>query len=106
MLLSDDRVYLKAQLPAIHAFLHDTLKLTVHPDKIVSSTVASGVDYLGWVHFPHHRVLRTTTKRRMFSNVQNRPVPEVLNSYLGLLSHGATEQLQKEVKNTYWLCAE
>jgi len=51
--------------------------------------VASGVDFLGWVHFPDHRVLRTTTKKRMFKNVGCCDGNEaVIGSYVGLLSHG------------------
>lgn len=86
-------------LPKIHDFLEDNLKLSLHPDKVFIKTVSSGVDFLGWVHFPDHRVLRTTTKQRMFKRlVQTSKKPEVLRSYLGLLSHGNTEKLREEIE--------
>ena len=30
--------------------------------KVSIGTLASGVDFLGWAHFPDHRVIRTATK--------------------------------------------
>jgi hypothetical protein len=76
--------------------LRDQLNLELHPDKISIKTIASGVDYLGWVHFPDHRVLRTVTKRRMFRNIQiKQGKKETIESYLGLLSHGNAKSLKQ-----------
>ena len=62
-------------------------------------TLGSGVDFLGWVHFPHHRVLRTSTKRRMFANPGIYAADEaVVNSYRGLLSHGNGWKLASRVE--------
>ena len=66
VVLSSDREYLENMLQHIQQFLAEKLMLQLHPHKVSISTVASGVDFLGWVHFPHHRVLRTVTKRRVF----------------------------------------
>jgi hypothetical protein len=61
-------------------------------------TVASGVDFLGWVHFPHHRVLGTTTKKRMFKRLESVNYDEkVASSYLGLLRHGNANKLRKVI---------
>ena len=77
-------------------FLKEWLSLELHPDKISIKTFASGVDFLGWVHFPSHRVLRTTTKRRMIRRIQERKGNKAtLQSYRGLLSHGNAKKLQK-----------
>ena len=84
-------------LPKIGDFLSEQLKLNIHPDKVFIKTLASGVDFLGWVHFPDHRVLRTTTKRRMFKRAEENPKQEVINSYRGLLSHGNAYKLRKNV---------
>ena len=87
--LSRDREYLERILPLMQDFLQTRLKLFMHPNKVSIETVASGVDFLGWVHFPHHRVLRTATKRRMFANPGIYAGDEaVVNSYKGLLLHG------------------
>ena len=95
VIFSYDRSRLEAQIPRIADFLNNQLHLTLHPDKVHIRTVASGVDFLGWVHFLDHRVLRTKTKRRMMRTIENkRGNPHVLQSYLGLLRHGNTKMLQ------------
>jgi retron-type reverse transcriptase len=100
VVLSADKSWLEELLPKIADFLSERLRLELHPDKISIKTVASGIDFLGWVHFPNHRVLRTATKRRMFKRVEERKGNEAtLQSYLGLLSHGNARKLQKEITN-------
>jgi hypothetical protein len=65
-------------------------QLQLHPDKLFIKTLASGVDFLGWIHFPDHRVLRTATKRRMMKRItkNENPSDETIASYCGLLKHG------------------
>lgn len=60
-------------------------------------TTASGVDFLGWVHFPDHRVLRVTTKRRMMKKITISKSCERFQSYLGLLTHGNTHKFRKRI---------
>ncbi len=97
VILSRDRGWLEKLIPKISAFLWDTLRLELHPHKVSIGTLASGVDFLGWVHFPDHRVLRTATKQRMMRNLEGNESENRLNSYLGLLRHGNTEKLRAEV---------
>ncbi len=96
--LSRDREWLQNILPRIEDFLRDELKLTLHPNKVSISTISSGVDFLGWVHFPHHRVLRTATKQRMLRRTAELEKDDpVIQSYLGLLSHGNAKKLARRV---------
>ena len=97
VILAEDRDRLEALVPKIAEFLGDRLKLELHPHKVSIGTFASGVDFLGWVHFPDHRVLRTSTKQRMMKNLEGNESENRLNSYLGLLKHGNTEKLRAEV---------
>lgn len=97
--LSGDRALLERFVPRITVFLEEKLKLQMHPNKVSISTLASGVDFLGWVHFPGHRVLRTTTKRRMFKKIARKPEKPVVASYLGLLSHGNARKLSTCVEH-------
>ena len=97
VILSEDGKYLEIILKQMKEFLEDNLKLNLHPDKVSIKTIASGIDFLGWVHFPRHRVLRTATKRRMFRNLKNNPKKESLNSYLGMLWHGEGYKLEQEI---------
>lgn len=99
-ILSQDRVWLENILLDIRRFLHERLKLDLHPDKVFIKTVASGVDFLGWVHFPYHRVIRTSTKWRMFRTLEEDQRREVVASYLGMLSHGNSRKLVSEILST------
>lgn len=96
--LSTNKAYLEKILPEMQEFLGSKLKLIMHPDKISIQTIASGVDFLGWVHFPDHRVLRTTTKKRMFRNIKAKDEKEeTVQSYLGMLSHGNGRKLRQKI---------
>ena len=72
VILSNDKSWLEELLPKISDFLSENLRLEIHPNKVFIKTLASGVDFLGWVHFPDHRGLRTSTERRMFKNIKNK----------------------------------
>lgn len=95
--LSDDRTYLEALVPRVAEFLHDTLKLKLHPRKVSIQTIASGVDFLGWVHFPDHRVLRTVTKRRMLARLSHIESEATLASYAGMLRHGNAHTIRRGI---------
>lgn len=103
VVFSEDRDELERIISQIAAFLEDKLRLTLHPYKVFIGTLFSGVDFLGWVHFLDHRVLRNTTKRRMMQKIQESSSPETLNSYFGLMSHGNTYKLQVEAYKRYLL---
>lgn len=98
VILSTDKDYLLELTPKIADFLEDHLKLLLHPDKLFIKTLASGVDFLGWVHFPDHRVLRTATKRRMFQRIQDtQGKEETVMSYIGMLERGNGWKLQNKI---------
>lgn len=101
--LSPDRGWLEQQIPRVAKFLHDVLALELHPDKVHIRSLAAGVDFLDWINFPDHRVLRTATARRMRKRVRESPRPETMQSYLGLMRHGNTKKLVTAVLNEYWL---
>ncbi len=95
VVMSTNKSELEEYLIQIRYFLKENLHLDLHPHKVSIETLASGVDFLGWVHFPHHRVLRTATKRRMFKNLKGNAKKERMQSYLGMLSHGNGWKLQE-----------
>ncbi len=102
VIFSADRDWLRDIIPTIKKYLSDALRLQLHPNKISIRTIASGVDYLGWVHFPDHRVLRTVAKKRMFRRLRtcgNRP--SVVQSYLGLIKHGNSIKLKNRIESEY-----
>lgn len=97
VILSEDRNFLVDLLPKLETFLQNRLGLMLHPDKVSIETYASGVDFLGWVHFPHHRQIRTTAKRKIIRNMRGYPKSETIASYRGLLAHGNTYRLRKRL---------
>jgi retron-type reverse transcriptase len=74
---------------SVERFLFVELALEMHPQKISIGTLSSGIDFLGWVHFPHHKVLRTVTKLRMFRKISANNI----TSYTGMLGHGNSHKI-------------
>lgn len=96
-IMADKKDYLEDMLPKLHDFLNEKLKLELHEHKVYIKTFATGVDFLGWIHFPHHRQIRTTTKRKIVKKLRGYPKPETVSSYRGLLLHGNTYKLQQRI---------
>lgn len=88
-------------LSQVHFFLSTVLALELHPHKVSLTTLASGVDFLGWVHFPKHGVLRNATVRRMKKRLIIHPTLETIQLYHGLLGHGNATQLQAMLLDEY-----
>ena len=97
VVFSHDKDWLAELLPQMGNFLQERLNLHLHPNKVSIKTIVSGIDFLGWAHFADHRVLRTVTKRRMFAKIKKNPTDATLASYLGMLRHGNTEKLRRQV---------
>jgi retron-type reverse transcriptase len=103
VIVSDNKRYLEDILVKISDFLTEKLKLSLHPKKVSINTFSSGVDFLGWVNFSDHKVLRTTTKKKMFRRLRESQKEETTASYLGMLEHGNTEKLKNNIKNGFYL---
>ncbi|MFO0862584.1 MAG: reverse transcriptase/maturase family protein [Candidatus Saccharibacteria bacterium] len=114
IIVSDNTDYLQALLPKIRQFLNDTLLLELHPNKISIRKFRQGIDFLGYVVLPHYSVLRTKTKRRILSKLDNNiqclksgAVSEgyfhqSLQSYLGVLFHANSYNVEQNIKNKVW----
>jgi RNA-directed DNA polymerase len=98
VILSDERRYLENIIVQIDDFLKQELKLLLHPGKVFIKTWASGVEFLGWVHLPYHRQIKTTTKNRIFREIEKKFAQfETVQSYLAFLEHGNTYNLRRKV---------
>lgn len=93
VLIHEDKELLINCRYKIEDFLREHLRLKIHPKKLTLTTYASGIDYLGYVSFPHHRVIRTKTKRRMFRRVNKKN----FSSYSGILKHCHSNSLQRKL---------
>ncbi len=97
--LSNNKQYLEDILNKIDYFLKTELKLNLHPGKVSFVKWHKGIDFLGFVHFPYHSVIRTKTKRRIFYKmkiaqaklekelISPHQYNQILQSYLGRLKH-------------------
>ena len=115
VIVASQREELEALIQPIDTFLQERLRLTLHPKKIILRELRQGIDYLGYVLFLKHRLLRTRTKRRMKRRLKERYVDylsgrisqgqmdQSLQSYLGILAHANTYRLAQDLKNAYWL---
>ncbi len=110
IILSDKKDYLLGLIPKIDTFLQEQLKLNLHPNKIILRKYRQGIDFLGYVVLPHHRVLRTKTKRRIFKKMQKKKTDFQCNliskesfdqgrqSYLGVLRHCKGWEIRKKIE--------
>lgn len=98
IILSENKTYLLKLISKLEHFLLKRLKLELHPKKISLKRIDKGMDFLGWINFPHHRVLRTSTKRRMFKKLKENRSGETIASYSGLLIHGNTYKLIQKIR--------
>ncbi|MEK7077876.1 MAG: reverse transcriptase domain-containing protein [Patescibacteria group bacterium] len=83
VILGESQEYLSESSQKINNFLMGKLNLSLHPSKIIIRQYRQGIDFLGYVVLPRHRVLRTRTKKRLLRRVTGKNIP----SYLGVLRH-------------------
>ena len=97
IILGDDDDVLKETTKQISDFLETRLKLSLHPNKIITRKYRQGIDFLGYVVLPHHRVLRTKTKRRILNRVNGGVNEHSIQSYFGVLSHCNGYKLKQNI---------
>ncbi len=77
-------------------FLAVTLKVRLHPDKVLTRTWKQGIDFVGHILLPHATILRPDTAYRALKRVND----ENINSYLGLCRHANAYDLERLIRNT------
>mgnify|MGYP003683322949 CR=1 FL=1 len=107
VVVSHDKAHLKALISIINEFLQNLLFLQIRPQKITLRKWDSGIDFLGYICFPHYKLLRKTTKKRLCKRLsfghdnflvgvgkeevgceyEQDSFDQCLQSYLGILSH-------------------
>lgn len=97
VVISRDRMYLEELIPKISNFLKIKLRLSLHPRKVEIRKVSQGIDLLGYVIFPHHTILRTSTKKRMFKRFKKEVPLEVKQSYFGILKHCKGYKIKQKI---------
>jgi RNA-directed DNA polymerase len=114
VVVSVDEDYLHRLVPVFQAFLRERLHLELHPRKVTIRKYLQGIDFLGYVLRPHHRVIRTKTKRRIRRILRARvedvregtrgeeSLERSLESYRGVLSHADAFGLRQDIEQTVW----
>ncbi len=100
IIVAKDKEYLHDLIPILSNFLASELDLDLHPDKISLRPWHRGIDFLGYVIFPYHTILRPKTKRRMLKRANKNN----LASYLGLLCHCRGYQLKNKIAKIAEFC--
>lgn len=118
LILSNDENHLKALIISIRKFLAKKLRLELHPKKVIIRKLSQGIDFVGYVLFENHALVRTRSKQRMKRRLEEAyesyltgkidatPMDQRLQSYLGVLSHANQYTLSLGIKNAYWIRAE
>ena len=121
-------------MPEIAMYLKQTLRLTLHPNKIYLQHYSKGVKFLGAIIKPNRIYIANRTKGNFFEaikkqNVVIRPIAKAqnqdagiaeldksvvnhflssMNAYLGLMKHYQTYKLRKRMIKKFialeWLC--
>jgi len=114
LIVGETRVFLENLLPQIQTFLREHLALELHPKKTTIHKTRQGVDFFGYVIFPHHTLVRTKTKQRMFRKLKRKvgeyqlgeidgiKLEQSLQSYRGVLSHANAYRVSQELQNHFW----
>src|SRR3989344_3235233 len=99
VILSRDKNILIESVRQMVNFLTEQLKLKIHQDKLMIRKWIQGIDFLGYNIFPHHKILRTKTKRRILKKISKKQreflageitkfsFSQSIQSYLGMLKH-------------------
>lgn len=118
LIVGNDPTELEIFLQPIQDFLCERLKLELHPNKVEIRRYSKGVDFLGYVVFPHFRLLRKKTEERMYRKlghvigdyrrgfITKERAEASLGSYLGMLSHADAYRLAQKLKNDFWFRME
>jgi hypothetical protein len=114
IILSSNENHLKFLIHRIKEFLLIALQQELHPKKLTIRKLNQGIDFIGYVLFLRHKLVRTRTKQRMKRRLKethesylqgkmdSAELDQKLQSYLGILSHANQHLLSQAVKNAYW----
>jgi len=91
VIIDQDHERLKELIPWIQTWLWRERQLDLHPRKTEIRKLRQGIDFLGYVTLPNHRVLRAKTKQRMMKLADETNS----SSYRGMLEHCSGYKLDK-----------
>jgi retron-type reverse transcriptase len=97
VILSDNKQYLHVILSEIRTYLNDNLKLTIKGNYQVFPVAARGIDFIGYVFYHTHILLRKRIKQNFARKLKKNPNSVSITSYLGWLIHCDSLHLIKKL---------
>lgn len=98
IVLHKSREFLLQTLQNMSLFLKYNLMLSIHPHKVDIRKIQNGVDFLGYIVLPHHKRLRTKTRRRIDRKLEKSTLSvESLTSYMGVSMYARERKLQIKI---------
>jgi len=99
VVLADCKEYLHGLLAFIICYLHDNLKLEVKHNSRVCP-VKTGLDFVGYVFYDTHILLRPSIKRRFARMMARNPLPVKIAAYNGWAKYANCRNLIKKLQST------
>ena len=118
IILSKDKKYLQELTEKIRNFLYDKLYFTLHPKKVSISPCDKGIDFLGYVIFKEHILLRTRNVKSFRKRLKRfqklylacktdkekeekeKKIMESITAWIAHAEHADTYQLRKSIFGT------
>ena len=97
VVLHKDKQYLHKILADIRTYLQDELKLEIKENYQVFPVSSRGIDFVGYVFFHTHTLLRKRIKKEFARKVKNKAGRESLVSYMGWAKHCDSKNLIKKL---------
>lgn len=103
VIVHQDSLYLESIIPIIEEFLKSRLIIQLHEKKREIRKVSQGIDFLGYVLMPYYRLVRKTTKKRIFRKYKAGLDNAQKQSYKGVLFHAKSYKINKKLSDLEWL---
>jgi retron-type reverse transcriptase len=97
VILHSSKDYLHGLLSKIRIYLNVNLKLKVKGNYQVFPVASRGIDFLGYVHYHTHTILRKSIKQRFAIKVKKDASKPSIASYLGWAKHANCKNLIKKL---------
>jgi RNA-directed DNA polymerase len=105
IIVSKDRSFLYSCIDTSQQFLNNSLKLDLHPNKILIRKLSWGIDFLGYIVLPYYILPRTKNRERILRRLEEKydsdNFNQTLESYLGYLSHSNSYYFKEEMLSRF-----
>ena len=101
VILSHSKEHLHLLFTDLRNYLQDNLMLRVKDNWQIFPVAARGIDFVGYVFFHTHTMLRKTIKKRLARMLAYRPNIQSIAAYWGWLKHCNSNHLTKTLLHEY-----